>query len=97
MFCSTRAIELGTRNFSHFAGKSLALCRRGGRKRAIGTSLAPNDRWSLGFVSDQLTESKSCTRLVFAATLMWVPPWAGQQITDLRDEIVTCRRPGSAR
>ncbi|MEY9459742.1 transposase InsO family protein [Bradyrhizobium ottawaense] len=38
--------------------------RRGGRKRAIGTRapmtvpMAPNDRWSLDFVSDQLTDGR---------------------------------------
>src|SRR6266403_4747262 len=41
--------------------EKLAVRRRGGRKRAIGTRaplmvpVAPNDRWSLDFVSDQLT------------------------------------------
>lgn len=40
----------------------LAVRRRGGRKRTIGTRapitvpMAPNDRWSLDFVSDQLTD-----------------------------------------
>jgi putative transposase len=38
--------------------------RRGGRKRAIGTRapmlvpMAPNERWSLDFVSDQLTDCR---------------------------------------
>jgi transposase InsO family protein len=38
--------------------------RRGGRKRAIGTRapmlvpMTPNDRWSLDFVSDQLTDGR---------------------------------------
>ena len=38
--------------------------RRGGRKRAIGTRapmlvpMMPNDRWSLDFVSDQLTDGR---------------------------------------
>jgi putative transposase len=38
--------------------------RRGGRKRAIGTrapmtvAMTPNDRWSLDFVSDQLTDGR---------------------------------------
>jgi len=41
-----------------------ALRRRGGRKRAMGTRrpietpLAPNQRWSLDFVSDQLTDGR---------------------------------------
>jgi len=42
----------------------LTVRRRGGRKRAIGTRapmmvpMAPNDRWSLDFVSDQLTDGR---------------------------------------
>ncbi len=42
----------------------LTVRRRGGRKRAIGTRaplmipMRPNDRWSLDFVSDQLTDSR---------------------------------------
>ncbi|WP_338316745.1 DDE-type integrase/transposase/recombinase, partial [Bradyrhizobium ottawaense] len=42
----------------------LAVRRRGGRKRALGTRapmvvpIAPNDRWSLDFVSDQLTDGR---------------------------------------
>ena len=42
----------------------LTVRRRGGRKRAIGTRapmmvpLRPNDRWSLDFVSDQLTDGR---------------------------------------
>jgi putative transposase len=42
----------------------LAVRRRGGRKRAIGTRapmmvpMAPNERWSLDFVSDQLTDGR---------------------------------------
>lgn len=42
----------------------LAVRRRGGRKRAIGTRapmllpLRPNERWSLDFVSDQLTDGR---------------------------------------
>ena len=38
--------------------------RRGGRKRAIGTRapmlvpLRPNERWSLDFVSDQVTDGR---------------------------------------
>jgi len=45
-------------------GERLAVRRRGGRKRAIGTrapmtvAMAPNDRWSLDFVSDQLTDGR---------------------------------------
>src|ERR1700756_874336 len=42
----------------------LTVRRRGGRKRAMGTRrpivtpLAPNQRWSLDFVSDQLTDGR---------------------------------------
>lgn len=42
----------------------LTVRRRGGRKRAIGTRrplelpLAPNQRWSLDFVSDQMTDGR---------------------------------------
>jgi putative transposase len=44
--------------------EKLAVRRRGSRKRAIGTRapmmipLAPNERWSLDFVSDQLTDGR---------------------------------------
>src|SRR5690606_29444271 len=44
--------------------EKLAVRRRGGRKRAIGTRApvtvprVPNDRWSLDFVSDQLTDGR---------------------------------------
>jgi putative transposase len=47
--------------FRLYREEKLAVRRRGGRKRAIGTRapmlvpLAPNQRWSLDFVSDQLT------------------------------------------
>jgi putative transposase len=44
--------------------EKLTVRRRGGRKRAMGTKapmlipVAPNDRWSLDFVSDQLTDGR---------------------------------------
>jgi putative transposase len=47
--------------FRLYREEKLAVRRRGGRKRAMGTRapmlvpLAPNQRWSLDFVSDQLT------------------------------------------
>src|SRR5438105_2701567 len=50
--------------FRLYREEKLAVRRRGGRKRAIGTRapmtvpMAPNDRWSLDFVSDQLTDSR---------------------------------------
>lgn len=49
------------RLFRLYREEKLAVRRRGGRKRAIGTRapmlvpMAPNERWSLDFVSDQLT------------------------------------------
>jgi putative transposase len=49
------------RLFRLYREEKLSVRRRGGRKRAIGTRapmsipLAPNQRWSLDFVSDQLT------------------------------------------
>ncbi|QHO78845.1 IS3 family transposase [Bradyrhizobium sp. CCBAU 051011] len=50
--------------FRLYREERLAVRRRGGRKRAIGTrapmtvARAPNDRWSLDFVSDQLTDGR---------------------------------------
>ncbi len=47
--------------FRLYREAKLAVRRRGGRKRVIGTRapillpLRPNERWSLDFVSDQLT------------------------------------------
>ncbi|MDH2356491.1 MULTISPECIES: IS3 family transposase [unclassified Bradyrhizobium] len=47
--------------FRLYQEEKLTVRRRGGRKRAIGTRapmlvpMTPNDRWSLDFVSDQLT------------------------------------------
>jgi putative transposase len=47
--------------FRLYREEKLAVRRRGGRKRAIGTRapmlvpIGPNERWSLDFVSDQLT------------------------------------------
>jgi putative transposase len=52
------------RLFRLYREEKLAVRRRGGRKRAIGTRapmlvpLAPNERWSLDFVSDQLTDGR---------------------------------------
>ena len=48
--------------FRLYREEKLGVRRRGGRKRALGTRapmlvpLRPNDRWSLDFVSDQLTD-----------------------------------------
>ena len=50
--------------FVLYREEKLAVRRRGGRKRAIGTRapmlvpMAPNERWSLDFVSDQLTDCR---------------------------------------
>ena len=44
--------------------EKLTVRRRGGRKRAVGTRapidvpMRPNERWSLDFVSDQMTDSR---------------------------------------
>jgi putative transposase len=50
--------------FRLYREEKLAVRRRGGRKRALGTRapmlvpIAPNERWSLDFVSDQLTDGR---------------------------------------
>jgi putative transposase len=50
--------------FRLYREEKLTVRRRGGRKRAIGTRapmlvpMMPNDRWSLDFVSDQLTDGR---------------------------------------
>src|SRR3954451_17075681 len=50
--------------FRLYREEKLGVRRRGGRRRAIGTRAAmmvpmtPNDRWSLDFVSDQLTDGR---------------------------------------
>lgn len=50
--------------FRLYREEKLTVRRRGGRKRAIGTRapmiapLQPNERWSLDFVSDQLTDAR---------------------------------------
>jgi putative transposase len=52
------------RLFRIYREEKLYLRRRGGRKRAMGTRapmvlpLLPNQRWSLDFVSDQLTDGR---------------------------------------
>ena len=52
------------RLFRLYREENLNVRRRGGRKRAIGTRspmllpMAPNERWSLDFVSDQLTDGR---------------------------------------
>ena len=55
--------------FRLYREEKLTVRRRGGRKRAIGTRapmlvpMMPNDRWSLDFVSDQLTCGR-CFRIL---------------------------------
>lgn len=50
--------------FRLYREEQLSVRRRGGRKRAIGTRapmlipLAPNERWSIDVVSDQLTDGR---------------------------------------
>ena len=50
--------------FRLYREEKLTVRRRGGRKRAIGTRapmtvpVLPNDRWSLDFVSDQMTDGR---------------------------------------
>lgn len=52
------------RLFRLYREEKLTVRKRGGRKRAIGTRapmlvpMAANDRWSLDFVSDQLTDGR---------------------------------------
>jgi putative transposase len=52
------------RLFRIYREEKLAVRRRGGRKRAMGTRrpmlipMAPNERWSLDFVSDQMTDCR---------------------------------------
>ena len=66
MFCSEReGYRVNHKKlFRLYREERLAVRRRGGRKRALGTRapmvvpIAPNDRWSLDFVSDQLTDGR---------------------------------------
>ena len=52
------------RLFRIYREEKLMVRRRGGRKRAMGTRapmlipMAPNERWSLDFVSDQMTDGR---------------------------------------
>ena len=87
------------RLFRLYREEKLAVRRRGGRKRAIGTRapmlvpMAPNDRWSLDFVSDQLTDGRrfsiltvvdDCTReclTLVADTSLSGSAWRGNWIS----------------
>jgi putative transposase len=82
----------------------LTVRRRGGRKRAIGTrrpieaALTPNQRWSLDFVADQLTDSRrfrilavvdDCTRECLA--LVADTSISGQRVARELDDIIRQR------
>ncbi len=87
----------------------LTVRRRGGRKRAIGTRrpietpLAANKRWSLDFVSDQMTDGRrfriltvidNCTRECLA--LVADTSLSGRRVARELDNIVRQRgRPGA--
>jgi putative transposase len=79
--------------------------RRDGRKRAVGTRrpittpLAPNQRWSLDFVSDQLTDARrfrilavvdDCTRECLA--LVADTSISGRRVARELDDIIRRRR-----
>ncbi|MGY3146168.1 putative transposase [Bradyrhizobium sp. USDA 3397] len=90
--------------FRLYREERLAVRRRGGRKRAIGTRapmmapLAPNDRWSLDFVSDQLTDGRrfriltvvdDCTRECLA--LVADTSLSGARVARELDRLITGR------
>ena len=81
--------------------EKLTVRRRGGRKRAMGTRrpieapLAPNQRWSVDFVSDQLTDGRrfriltvidNCTRECLA--LVADTSLSGRRVARELDEII---------
>ena len=83
----------------------LTVRRRGGRKRAMGTRrpmatpLAPNQRWSLDFVSDQLTDGRrfrilavvdDCTRECLA--LVADTSISGRRVARELDDIIAPAR-----
>ncbi|PYF01808.1 helix-turn-helix protein [Rhodopseudomonas faecalis] len=65
--------------FRLYREEKLTVRRRGGRKRALGTRapmtvpVLPNDRWSLDFVSDQMTDGRRFRTLtvVYDCTLRY--------------------------
>jgi putative transposase len=84
--------------------EKLTVRRRGGRKRAIGTRrplevvLAPNQRWSLDFVSDQMTDGRrfriltvidNCTRECLA--LVADTSLSGRRVARELDAIIAQR------
>jgi putative transposase len=92
------------RLFRLYCEEKLKVRRRGGRKRAIGTRrpievpLAPNQRWSLDFVSDQLTDGRrfriltvidNCTRECLA--LVADTSLSGRRVARELDDIIRQR------
>lgn len=92
------------RLFRLYREEKLAVRRRGGRKRAIGTRApmliptAPNERWSLDFVSDQLTDGRrfriltvvdNCTRENLA--LVADTSLSGQRVARELDRLIAER------
>jgi putative transposase len=92
------------RLFRLYCEEKLKVRRRGGRKRAMGTRrpievpLAPNQRWSLDFVSDKLTDGRrfriltvidNCTRECLA--LVADTSLSGRRVARELDEIVRQR------
>ena len=91
--------------FRLYREEKLAVRRRGGRKRAIGTRapmlvpLRPDERWSLDFVSDQLTDGRrfrilaavdDCTRECLA--LVVDTSLSGMRVARELDRLVAERR-----
>jgi putative transposase len=97
------------RLFRLYREERLAVRRRGGRKRAMGTRapiaipLAPNHRWSLDFVSDQLLDGRrfrilavvdDCTRECL--TLVADTSLSGLRVARELDALITARgKPGT--
>ena len=97
------------RLFRLYREERLMVRRRGGRKRAMGTRapmaipLAPNDRWSLDFVSDQLLDGRrfrilavvdDCTRECL--TLIADTSLSGVRVARELDRLIVERgRPGT--
>ncbi|TIL68271.1 IS3 family transposase [Mesorhizobium sp.] len=92
------------RLFRLYRKEKLAVRRRGGRKRAIGTRapmlvpLRPDERWSLDFVSDQLTDGRrfrimavvdDCTRECLA--LIVDTSLSGMRVARELDRLITER------
>ena len=90
--------------FRLYREEKLAVRRRGGRKRAIGTRapmlvpLRPDQRWSLDFVSDQLTDGRrfrilavvdDCTRECLA--LVVDTSLSGMRVASELDRLVAGR------